>query len=66
MSVTDGAAATWRARSVYRSVKLLLRSLRACSLGVVLVKVARCLHIYQATARLQQACFKIEIRRHEI
>ena len=31
---------------MYVNLGLLLRSLRACSLGVVLVKVARCLHTY--------------------
>ena len=40
------AAETGQALGICINLGLLLRSLRACSLEVVLVKVARCLYIY--------------------
>ena len=39
---------------MYRRIVLLLRSLRACSLGVVLAKVARFFYTYLSTSDLQQ------------
>ena len=45
------AAADQGCFGMYRKLVLLLRSLRACSLGVVLAKVARCLCIYPEAAR---------------
>ena len=45
---------------IYITLVLLLRSLRAYSLGVVLVKVARCLCIYRDTAFLLPTLFIVE------
>ena len=48
------AAADQRCLGMYRNLVLLLRSLQACSLGVVLAKVARFFYTYRGTADLRQ------------
>ena len=40
-TLRKGREADWRLEGIYRNFVLLLRSLRACSLGVVLGKVAQ-------------------------
>ena len=57
----DGRDCLGAAPSVmYVQFLLLLRSLRACSLGVVLVKVARRLPAYEETTKLQHPLFLAE------
>ena len=47
-TLRKGREADWRLEGIYRNFVLLLRSLRACSLGVVLGKVAKSLYTHRS------------------